>query len=31
MGTSKESNYETIEKIDQPCAHVNLFGLKSFN
>jgi hypothetical protein len=28
MGTTKESNYSTIEKIGQPCAHVDLFGPK---
>jgi hypothetical protein len=29
MGTSKENIDEAIEKIDQPCTHVNLFGCKS--
>jgi len=29
MGTSKENIDETIERIDQPCIHVNLFGHES--
>ncbi len=30
MGTSKENIDEAIEKIDQPCIHVSLFGHKSW-
>jgi hypothetical protein len=29
MGTSKKNNDEAIEKNDQPCIHVSLFGHKS--
>jgi hypothetical protein len=29
MGTSKENIDEVIEKIDQPCTYVSLFGHKS--